>query len=113
MAEGGGAAAARLRSAVQSRHAARRQRHAGGGDSLPGAIPARGAASAVRARSGERAEGGHAPGEPRAVTPAFGVRRSAFGVLVLVLGSRFWVLGSGFLLLAILCGSCRGDSGPP
>src|SRR3954454_8348043 len=115
MAEGRGAAAARLRSAVQPRHAARRQRYAGRGDSVPRAIPARGAGPAVRARSGERAEGGHAPGEPRAMRTGFGVRRSAFGVRgsgFWVLGSRFWVLGSGFLLLAALCGSCRRGSGP-
>src|SRR4051794_1457939 len=115
MAEGRGAAAARLRSAVQPRHAARRQRHAGGGNSVPAKISARGAASAVRARSGERAEGADAPGKPRAMRTAFGVRRSAFGVQGSgfgVLGSRFLVLGSGFLLLAVLCGSCRGGSGP-
>src|SRR3954471_7489988 len=116
MAQGRGAAAARLRSAVQPRHAARRQRHAGGSNSVPAKISARGAASAVRARSGERAEGADAPGKPRAMRTAFGVRRSAFGVLGSrfgVLGSRFLVLGSGFLLLALLCCSCRGGSVAP
>src|SRR3954471_14615649 len=65
---------------------------------MPSAIDS----SATVVKSGERASPRMAYLRSRARCFIVGVRRSAFGVLVLgsqVLGSGFWVLGSGFWVL--------------